>query len=233
MLQTLALGRARGVKSERSLRPTLGLLLIQQGKVTKEDLAKALRAQRNEPGSRIGEILKKEGVVSEREVTLALSRQFGVPWVNFLKGEVSKQALRLIPAVVARTYSVVPVDYRANESKLLLAIVGPPDYGFLNGLSRMLELEVTILVADESKMTELIARFYPELRARGRCLRLRAVDRRSVAELVGSMAKEYRANELRLERCGDRLWLRLVSASRHRDFLLEIDLPDENEVYVS
>lgn len=232
-VQTLVLGRARAAKHERGLRPTLGLLLMQQGKLTKEDLAKALEAQKSEPTSRIGDLLKRDGVVSEREVTLALSRQYALPWVNFVNGDVSEETVRLIPAVVARTYTAVPVDFRASEGELLVAIVGPPDYGFLNGLSRMLELDVTVLLADESKLRELLARFYPDVQARGRRLELRNVDWRGVAEIIGSMAREYRAKRLRLERCGERLWLRFERDSRRRDFLLEVDLPEDDEVYVS
>jgi len=233
VIEELLSGRTRGISSERSLRPTLGLLLMEQGQLTKEELDHALDVQRNEPGLRVGELLVRLGKVSEREVTQALSRQFAVPWVNFVKGQMSDAVLRMIPPVVARTYSAIPVDYQAAAGRLLIAIVGPPDYGFVHGLSRMLELDVAVLVADASRVNELVERFYPEEQAQERLIELGAVGAPVLADLIATQASRYKAKELRLERCGERLWLRLIRDDKRRDLLIAIDLPEVPEVRVS
>ncbi len=233
ILEALAQGRSRGVSVERSLRPTLGLLLMEQGKLTKEQLDHALEVQQHKPGLRIGELLVELGSVSEREVTQALSRQFAVPWVNFVKGQLSPAVRSLIPAVVARTYSVVPVDHQAAAGRILVAIVGPPDYAFVNGLSRMLELDVAVLVADASRLAQLIDQFYPESKAAERLMELGTVDAAALTDLIATQAERYSAEELRLERCGARLWLRLIKDDKRLDLLLDVDLPEESEVYAS
>jgi hypothetical protein len=233
LVRGLVLSNLRQGRSEPSLRPTLGLILLKQGIIEREELKEALDRQKQEPRMKIGELLRKSGVVQERDVTVALSRQYGLPWVNFVNGDVAQDAVRLLPAVVARTFRVVPIDYRSGDTRAHLAIVGPPDYALLHGVGRMLDLDISALVGDESKIEELLERFYPESQARGRILDLREMDWGSVANMLASFAAKYDAEEVRLERLGQRLWYRVLKGRRRRDWLIEIELPEEDEVYVS
>ena len=222
-LRTLALDGVRSRPSEQSLRPTLGLILLQQGQINKEQLEKALAEQAADRSSRIGEILRRLGLVTERDVTRALSQQYGLPWVNFVKGEITEQALRYVPAVVARAYRAIPVDYREDERRLFVAIEAPPDRPFLHGLARMLDVELSALVADRTSLEELLERFYPEERARGRLVTMRTLDWSAIAALVATNASTYAAEAVKLERLGARIWVRLLKGKRRTDFLVETD----------
>ena len=232
-LRALRSGRIRALPPERSLRPSIGLLLLEQGRVSRQQLTEALSIQQELDAGPIGRVLMEQGVVSEREVTQALSRQFAVPWVNVVSGEIAPEVVRLLPAAIVRTYRAVPVDYRRDDDRLLLAIVGPPDYAFLNGASRMLELDITILVADESRLAELIEHYYPERDVDGRVLQLNDVHDDTLAKTLAGMAAGYGADSMRLESCGARLWLRMFKGERQRDFLLEVSVPNDGEAYVS
>ena len=63
---------------EAILRPYLGELLLQAGKLSARDLERALAAQR-EMGGMLGRVLVRLGLVSEIDVARALSTQLGVP----------------------------------------------------------------------------------------------------------------------------------------------------------
>ena len=64
-----------------TLRPLLGELLVQSGKLGVRDLERALSAQQ-ELGGLLGRVLVRLGVVSEVDVAQALSSQLGVPLIR-------------------------------------------------------------------------------------------------------------------------------------------------------
>ena len=63
-----------------ALRPQIGELLVQAGKLSARDLDRALSAQQ-EMGSMLGRVLVRLGLVSDADVAQALSAQLGIPLV--------------------------------------------------------------------------------------------------------------------------------------------------------
>jgi hypothetical protein len=57
----------------------LGLLLLSKGIITGAHLQEALKAQRDSQKGRLGEWLRQQGIVTEEQVTAALSMQWGIP----------------------------------------------------------------------------------------------------------------------------------------------------------
>jgi len=57
----------------------IGKLLIDQGKITPDQLKQALTAQQQSPGVKIGRILVEQGYVSERDVLNAYAQQINIP----------------------------------------------------------------------------------------------------------------------------------------------------------
>jgi MshEN domain len=226
----MAVERPRPVSRLRALRPTIGLILYQQGRISREDLAEAVELQGEVPSAKIGAVLRLLTGVTERDLTIALSRQFRLPWVNFVRNEIPHDTVSLLPAVVARAFRVLPIDYRPDEAVLRLAITGPPDFAFLVGLRKMLDLSVTPLVADESRIEALLDRYYPEMEARKSRFRLAPTGWGGLATYVASLASTQQARELRLESFGHRLWVRLLEQGAQRDVLVELDTSHQTTV---
>ena len=63
----------------------LGEILVREGVITEEELNKALQAQAHDGGP-IGEVLIKLGLAEERDVVMALSKQLGIPHASYAKG---------------------------------------------------------------------------------------------------------------------------------------------------
>ena len=59
----------------------LGELLLREKRVTPAQLQEALNHQRAN-GGRLGASLVKLGILSDEDITLVLSRQYGVPSIN-------------------------------------------------------------------------------------------------------------------------------------------------------
>lgn len=215
----------RRVPSAGGVRPSLGLILMKERQLHPDELKQALAAQRHGPPTRIGELLRRRGCVGEEDVTRALSRQFGLPRVDFLQADISREAIRFLPGVIARTYQAFPADFRSRDRLLVLAIVGPPDFGFLSALGRMLECDVRPLVARESEIQRLVDHFYPDEEWGDRYLSYPSWESELAAAELTEQARKYGANELRVERCGSRVWVRLSNEGRRRDLLLQVEPP--------
>src|SRR5688572_9814641 len=86
----------------------LGELLIKAGKVTQAQLNEALALQR-ESGGRVGTNLVKLGHLTERELVESLSQHFRVPSADLVGMEIDESVLKIIPADLARKYTILPV----------------------------------------------------------------------------------------------------------------------------
>ena len=75
----------------------LGDLLVREGLLTREQLAKALQEQSANPGQRLGLTVVKLGMVPETEVVRMLARQYRMPAVDLARFEVDTRLLKLIP----------------------------------------------------------------------------------------------------------------------------------------
>lgn len=64
----------------------LGEILVKEGLITEEQLQKALQTQLVEE-ARLGEILIKLELVTEKDIAIALGKQLGIPYVSLSKGQ--------------------------------------------------------------------------------------------------------------------------------------------------
>ena len=62
----------------------IGEFLLDDSRITQEQLQNALEVQKKEPG-KLGSILIRLGYVTEEDIAQALSKQFGYPSINLSK----------------------------------------------------------------------------------------------------------------------------------------------------
>ncbi|MCM8765992.1 MAG: Flp pilus assembly complex ATPase component TadA [Candidatus Omnitrophica bacterium] len=91
-------------------RQKLGEILIKEGLITEEQLQKALQTQLVEE-AKLGEILVKLELVSEKDIAIALGKQLGIPYVSLSKGQ-------LKPAEDEGLEDLFPADF-ARRYKVL------------------------------------------------------------------------------------------------------------------
>src|SRR5690349_24999951 len=87
----------------------LGEILLREGLISQDQLKKALLEQKNS-GMRLGYTLVKLGFVEETEVTKMLARQYRMPAVDLSRFEVDAKILKMIPPDLAMKYTVMPLD---------------------------------------------------------------------------------------------------------------------------
>jgi type IV pilus assembly protein PilB len=79
----------------------LGELLVETGLLTEENLTRALTEQRSKRG-KLGEVIVAQGMATEEEIAQTLSVQLGIPYIELMQTPVEPQAIDLITEKVAR-----------------------------------------------------------------------------------------------------------------------------------
>ena len=113
----------------------LGQILKEMGKVSELDIQEALQTQKDKGGA-IGKILVDKGLVKDEDIRLAIARQSGMDPVDLGEIVMTSDLLDMVPAHVAETYQVIPVDF--DGSVLTLALADPQNVSALDDMKFML-----------------------------------------------------------------------------------------------
>ncbi len=98
----------------------LGELLVEAGLLSEQDLTRALSEQRTKRG-KLGELIVTLGLATEMEVAQALSMQLGISLIDLQNTPVEPQAIELIGEKVARKHLIVPVSIDHKELHIAMA----------------------------------------------------------------------------------------------------------------
>ena len=135
----------------------LGELLLQEERITSEQLQVALDQQRAN-GGRLGSNLVKLGFVRDEDITSLLSRQYKVPAINLNQFDLDPEVVRLIPVDTATKYQVIPIGRAAMS--LTLAMADPTNVFAMDDIKFMTGLHVEPVVASETSVLAAIGRYY-------------------------------------------------------------------------
>ncbi len=135
----------------------IGEFLLDESRITQEQLQNALEVQKKEPG-KLGSILIRLGYVTEEDIAQALSKQFGYPSINLSKFDIDEKVLELIKPEMARKHIVMPV-HRIG-SILTLAMSDPSNLFVQEEIRFSTNLRIQAVIAPESSIIESIDKYY-------------------------------------------------------------------------
>lgn len=135
----------------RAHKPRLGEVLVRMRCVTAGDVDAALTSR--PAGTRIGEHLVHLQKVSEANLCEALSLQYGLP----LAPAVLAEAVRALPAEVARRWKVLPV--RVESGQLHLAVADLPGPAITRELRRYSTLEIRCCLLPPKRLDSLVTAY--------------------------------------------------------------------------
>ena len=131
----------------------LGELFVEQGLINTNQLKDALRKQA-QVGGQLGSILVEMGYITTDTLLNFLSRQLGIPSVNLLKLDISRDILNLMPLEKIRTMKVLPISI--SESAITLAMVNPRDMISIRDIEFSFGRKVNPVVVAASQMEAAI-----------------------------------------------------------------------------
>jgi len=98
----------------------LGQLLVETGLLSEENLTRALSEQRSKRG-KLGEVIVVLGLATEEEIAQALSIQLGIPYIELKDVPVEPQAIELISEKVARKHLILPLSLEQKDLHIAMA----------------------------------------------------------------------------------------------------------------
>jgi type IV pilus assembly protein PilB len=135
----------------------LGDILLKENLISPDQLKQALEHQKTN-GGQLANALVKLGFLSDDEVTVVLSHQYGVPSINLNYFEVDPGVTKLIPMETALKFQVLPLS-RVGSS-LTLAMVDPTNVFAMDDIKFMTGFNIEPVVASETAISEAIKKNY-------------------------------------------------------------------------
>jgi hypothetical protein len=192
----------------RGHRVPIGLVLVEQGRISLDQLHRALTdraAAGAEASLRIGEWLVSSGVLDETAVTAGLSAQWRAPVFSLRDYEPERMAPAL-PGLLSEAFGVLPLG-QAEGGFLCLAFDGKIHRSLGYGLERMLGLQVLSGIAPDSEFRAARSRF-GHLRGPATTL-IEAADAEALVRAVTGELEREKPADSRLVRIHEYFWLRL------------------------
>ncbi|MBI4594054.1 MAG: type II/IV secretion system protein [Candidatus Rokubacteria bacterium] len=148
-------------------RKRIGEHLRDAGLVTEEQLDLAQQEVRR-TGELIGEALVRLGVVRPDDLTVALARQEGIPFVDLDSSPIDYALFETVPEAFLRKHRIVPV--KRDGFTLTAATSDVGNLAAVDELQRLTKLFVTIVAARDGQIDVALERFFarpmtPALRA--------------------------------------------------------------------
>ncbi|HEX3552430.1 MAG TPA: type IV-A pilus assembly ATPase PilB [Thermoanaerobaculia bacterium] len=135
----------------------LGELLMRTGKINQTQLNEALSLQK-EQGGRVGTNLVKLGYLTEKQLVDSLAQHFKVPSVDLNGMEIDEAVIKIIPADIARKYTILPVS--KSGATVTVAMIDPTNVFAMDDVKFMTGYRVEPVVASETAIRVSIDRYY-------------------------------------------------------------------------
>ena len=148
----------------RLMAARIGELLVETGGATQAGVDEALAGQKA-AGGRLGSRLVGLGLARDADVAAALSRQFGVPFIELGRFDVDPAVIALLPAATARKYETVPLS--RTGAALVVAMSDPANVFAVDDIEFMTGCRLEPVVATQSALAAALERHYGEGPNRG------------------------------------------------------------------
>ena len=138
-------------------RKLIGELLKEWGKISEEQLLKAIEQQK-ESGAKIGEELVKMGAVTKKDLLEALAFQKGVKYLDLSEVKPDPDIKKLVPEGMLKRFKAAPVEKKDNI--LVLAMADPTNVIAIEEIERAIKMKVSPGLSPEEDIEKLMEKFY-------------------------------------------------------------------------
>jgi hypothetical protein len=196
----------------------LGLLMYSLGLISKESLQSALEAQREAGKGRVGDWLRRQGAVTESQITQALAMQWSLPIYPLEKWEGTLNWGHLLPFALLDSFQMLPVHCSPASGLLHMAFSSRVDYTALYAIEQMLEFRTQPCVAQESYIEAALERLHQQ--GGSTDIPIEGPMEPSIISCATLQeALKFGAQEVRVVGCADNIWVRLRAPDIVRDLL--------------
>ena len=135
----------------------LGDILVSAGLISTDHLELALKEQA-QTGEKLGGVLQRLGIVTEKEVARILASQAGVSHVTLGDEWIQKEAVDLLPVDFVEEQRAFPISIRGKT--LVLAMSNPLDLEAIDGAGRLTGHYIEVVHATDSDIQAAIFKYH-------------------------------------------------------------------------
>jgi type IV pilus assembly protein PilB len=138
----------------------LGKILVKAGKISEEQLQRALEMQKNGAG-KLGEILVKIGAVpDENVISEFIGKQLNIGALRLTDIELNPEIVKLIPQDIARKFNVIAVSKLGKT--LIVAISDPNNIYVLDAIKFITGCNIQPVISPENTISGAIEAYYDD-----------------------------------------------------------------------
>ncbi|OGC90259.1 MAG: type IV-A pilus assembly ATPase PilB [candidate division Zixibacteria bacterium RBG_16_53_22] len=138
----------------------LGKILVKAGKITDEQLLKALELQKT-GGGKLGEILVKIGAVTDENIISEfIGKQLNIGAIRLTDIELNPDIVKLIPQDIARKFNVIAVSKLGKT--LIVAISDPNNIYVLDAIKFITGCNIQPVISPETTIQNAIESYYDD-----------------------------------------------------------------------
>ncbi len=141
----------------------LGLILVQAGVITSQQLDEALQEQQHVWNRHLGDILVDMKLTSEEAISQAIAAQSKVPYIQLSETPIDERAVVLISSHLAHLHTCIPFQCDSNTASVAMA--NPLDLIALEDLEIATNRHVQLHVSPAQQIKEAIKQHYPPIRS--------------------------------------------------------------------
>ena len=134
----------------------VGDILLERGAITGEQLA-AARAEKEETGDALDEVLLRQGAVTENGLLEVLSEALGIRWLH-IPTDVDPEVISLVPPEFAFRHIVLPLS--RENGVLTVATLDPTALHVCDDLKMLTGLEVEMVLTPRKDLLGSIERYF-------------------------------------------------------------------------
>lgn len=149
---------------KRVITKRIGEVLLERGVIDRRQLEEALQRQKA-GNSLLGDVLVEMGYATEEAIALALTAQYGFPYLPLDNYEIDHGLTEVIPEQLARRYCLIPIDRIGNA--LTLAMADPTNVQAIEDVELLTKCMVQTFVSTPSDIGKAINRHYKKHHTNG------------------------------------------------------------------
>ncbi len=139
----------------------LGRILMKMGILSREKVHECLEIQKKRGGDvRIGQIFLELGLVEETQLQVALAAKRGMEYISIDGIEIAKDVIEKVPAQMAKTYHIVPIEYNKEKNELTVALDNVDNFRATDDLRTLMGFAVTAKMTDRDALETALTKYY-------------------------------------------------------------------------
>jgi len=195
----------------------LGLILLDQGFISQEQLQEGLRNQRSAGKGRIGEWLLRAGAVTPQQVMGALAIQQNCPLFEIKEPQHFPSNMRF-PTLLVRSHGGIPVCFNPARNCLYMGFHAPVSHALLRAVEHIMRCQAQPCIVSDQLHSEAQLRWDAEGRGEAICIE-QELQLTEISSAIGGYAEQTGALSCAVVRCSGYLWARLYGEKRTLDLL--------------